>query len=106
MTAADAYTELVRRSKELGVINSCAGVLSWDHQTYMPPKGGALRGEQMAFLASLAHQKFTDPKVGELLVAVEGSELVRDPEADAAANVRELRRAFDRATNWSRSPAN
>ena len=103
MTAADAYTELVRRSKELGVINSCAGVLNWDHQTYMPPKGGALRGEQMAFLASLAHQKFTDPKVGELLAAVEASELVRDPEVDAAANARELRRAFDRATKIPQS---
>ena len=31
MTAADAYAELIRRSKELGVLNSCAGVLSWDH---------------------------------------------------------------------------
>jgi carboxypeptidase Taq len=98
MTAADAYAELVRRSKELGVINSCAAILGWDHQTYMPAKGGALRGEQMAFLASLAHGKFTDPKVGELLAAVEGSDLVRDPESDAAANVRELRRAYDRAT--------
>jgi carboxypeptidase Taq len=98
MTAAEAYAELVRRSKELGVLNSCAAVLNWDHQTYMPPKGGSLRGEQMAFLASLAHQKFTDPKVGELLAAVEGSELVRDPESDAAANARELRRAYDRAT--------
>ena len=37
----------------------------------MPPAGAALRGEQMAFLAALAHQKFTDPKVGELLAAVE-----------------------------------
>lgn len=98
MTAADAYAELVRRSKELGVINSCAAVLGWDHQTYMPPKGGALRGEQMAFLASLSHSKFTDPKVGELLATVEGSDLVGDPESDAAANVRELRRAYDRAT--------
>lgn len=98
MTAADAYAELVRRSKELGVLNSCAAVLNWDHQTYMPPKGGALRGEQMAFLASLAHQKLTDARVGELLGAVEGSELVRDPESDAAANVREIRRAYDRAT--------
>jgi carboxypeptidase Taq len=98
MTADEAYAELVRRSKELGVINSCAAVLNWDHQTYMPQRGGALRGEQMAFLASLSHQKFTDPKVGELLAAVEASELVRDPEADAAANVRELRRAYDRAT--------
>jgi carboxypeptidase Taq len=98
MTAADAYAELVRRSKELGVLNSCAAVLNWDHQTYMPPKGGALRGEQMAFLASLSHQKFTDPKVGELLAAVEGSELVREPDSDAAANAREIRRAYDRAT--------
>jgi carboxypeptidase Taq len=98
MTAAEAYAELVRRSKELGVINSCAAVLGWDHQTYMPPKGGALRGEQMALLATLAHQKFTDPKVGELLAAVEASELVRDPASDAAANVRELRRTYDRAT--------
>lgn len=103
MTAADAYAELVRRSKELGVLNSCAAVLGWDQHTYMPAKGAGLRGEQMAFLAALAHQKFTDPKVGELLAAVEGSELVRDPVSDAAANVRELRRAYDRATKIPQS---
>src|SRR4051794_33432814 len=66
MTPHDAHAELVRRAKELGVLNSCAAVLAWDQQTYVPQKAGALRGEQMAFLASLAHQKFTDPKVGEL----------------------------------------
>jgi carboxypeptidase Taq len=98
MTPADAYAELVRRSKELGVLNSCAATLAWDQQTYMPANGAGLRGEQMAFLASLAHQKFTDPTVGDLLAAVEGSDLVADPEADAAANVRELRRGYDRAT--------
>lgn len=98
MTATDAYAELVRRAKELGVLNSCAAVLGWDQQTYMPRKGNALRGEQMAFLATLAHQKFTDPKIGELLAAVEGSDLARDPESDAGANVRELRRSYNRAT--------
>lgn len=98
MTPAESYAELVRRSKELGVLNSCAAVLGWDQQTYMPPAGAGLRGDQMAFLASLAHQKFTDPKVGELLAAVEGSDLVSDPQSDAAANARELRRAYDRAT--------
>jgi carboxypeptidase Taq len=103
MTPAESYAELVRRSKELGVLNSCAAVLGWDQQTYMPPAGAALRGEQMAFLASLAHQKFTDPRVGELLAAVEGSDLVRDPESDAAANARELRRAYDRATKLPQS---
>ena len=98
MSPHDAYAELIRRAKELGVLNSCAAVLGWDQQTNMPPRGAGLRGEQMAFLAALSHQKFTDPKVGELLSAIEGSELVADPEADAAANVRELRRGYDRAT--------
>src|SRR5947199_10842748 len=103
MTAADAYADLVRRSKELGVLNSCAAVLNWDHQTYMPPKGGMLRGEQMAFLAALAHQKFTDPKVGELLATIEGSDLVKVPDSPEAANVRELLRSYDRATKLPQS---
>jgi carboxypeptidase Taq len=98
MTAETAYTELIRRSKELGLIHSCSAVLGWDHQTYMPPKGGTLRGEQLAFLASLAHQKLTDPQVGEWLATVEASDLVKEAESDAAANVRELRRAYNRAT--------
>jgi carboxypeptidase Taq len=96
MTATEAYAELVRRSKELGVLNSCAAVLAWDQQTYMPAKGAGLRGEQMAFLGALAHQKFTDPKVGELLSTVESSDLVKDPVSDAAANARELRWGCDR----------
>jgi carboxypeptidase Taq len=98
MSPADAYAELVRRSKELGVLGSCAAVLGWDQQTYMPTKGAGLRGEQMAFLAGLAHSKATEPVVGELLAAVEGSDLVADPDSDAGANVREMRRGYDRAT--------
>lgn len=98
MTPVDAYAEIVRRSKELGVLNSCAAVLAWDQQTYMPAKGAGLRGEQMAFLASLAHQKLTDPRIGELLSAVEAGELVKERESEASANVREWRRAYDRAT--------
>ncbi len=100
---SNAYSELIRRSKELGVLHSCAAVLAWDQQTYMPANGANLRGEQMALLASLAHQKFTDPRIGELLAAVEGSALVKDPESDAAANARELRRNYDRATKLPQS---
>lgn len=103
MTPADAYAELIRRSKELGLLNSCAAVLGWDQQTFMPRNGAALRGEQMALLASLSHQKFTDPKIGELLAAVEGSDLVSVAESDAAANVREIRRGYDRATKLPQS---
>jgi carboxypeptidase Taq len=103
MSPADAYAELIRRSKELGVLTSCAAVLGWDQQTYMPPHGAGLRGEQMALLAAIAHQKATDPRNGELLAAVEGSDLVKDADSPEAANVRELRRGYDRATRLPQS---
>jgi carboxypeptidase Taq len=94
------YDELIRRSKELGVLNSCAAVLGWDQQTYMPPSGAGLRGEQMALLASISHQKLTDPKIGELLAAAESQPDLDDA---ARANLRELRRGYDRATKLPQS---
>lgn len=85
------------------MLSSCAAVLGWDQQTYMPLKGAGLRGEQMALLAAMAHQKFTDPKIGELLSTIESSDLILDPESEAAADVREIRRGFNRATKIPQS---
>jgi carboxypeptidase Taq len=102
MTPDEAYTELIRRSKEIGTLNSCAAVLGWDQQTYMPRNGAGLRGEQLAFLASLSHQKFTDPKIGELLSSIENSPLVSDPESPASGNIRDLRRTYDRTVKLPR----
>ena len=96
-TPADAYADLLARSRETAVLGSCSAVLGWDQQTYMPPAGTAFRGEQLALLAGLTHAKATDPVIGELLSAVEGSDVVADPDSDAAANVRELRHGYDRA---------
>lgn len=97
MTPPEAYAALVRRSKEIGIIQSCAALLSWDQQTNMPPQGASWRGEQMAYLSALAHQRLTDPQVGEWLAQVESSTLMADPQADEAANIREWRRSYDRA---------
>jgi carboxypeptidase Taq len=97
LTPDHTYTELIRRVKEAALLGSCAGVLGWDERTYMPRQGSAHRGEQMALLARLTHEMMTDRAVGELLAAVEGSPLVADRESDAAVNVREIRRTYDRA---------
>ena len=97
MTADAAYAELIHRSKEAAVLGSCGSVLGWDERTYMPRTASAFRGDQMALLARLTHEMATDPKVGECLAAVEGSAFVRDPDSPEAANVREIRRAYDRA---------
>jgi carboxypeptidase Taq len=91
-----AYSELIKRSRETALLESCSSLLGWDELTYMPRGGVDNRGNQMAFLAGLQHQWATGPHIGELLTVVEGSELVRDPLAPAAVNVRELRRVYDR----------
>src|SRR5262245_27839719 len=97
MDTAATYTDLLRSVREHAVLASAASVLEWDEQTNLPPQGSAHRGEQMALLARLGHEMFTDPAIGERLAHIEGSELVREPESDAAANVREIRRQYNRA---------
>jgi carboxypeptidase Taq len=93
MKTEQLYAELLRRVRECGLLESCAGLLNWDERTYMPARGSAHRGEQMALLARLRHEMLTAPRVGELIAEVEAS----PPRDDAAANVREVRRAHDRA---------
>jgi carboxypeptidase Taq len=103
MTAQAAYDELIRRSREESLLASCAELLAWDEETCMPPGGVQHRAAQLALLAGLQHEKAADPRTGALLAEVERSSLVRDPDGDAAVNVREIRRAYHRATRLPRA---
>lgn len=91
-----AYEELIRLAREETVLGSCVDLLEWDEETCLPRSGVSHRSEQLALLAGLLHDRSTDPRIDELLAAVEGSDLVADPESPYAVNVRELRRAYDR----------
>jgi carboxypeptidase Taq len=96
MRVESAYEELVRLARDEALLASCEALLEWDELTQMPPGGVEQRSRQRALLAGLLHAQATDPRRGELLAAIEGSELCADPEAPQAANVRELRRVFER----------
>lgn len=98
MNPQAAYDALKKEMYELAIIHSTGALVGWDEQTHLPDNGTAWRGKQMAFLGKMAHERFTRKEVGDLIAAVEGSDLVKDPESDAAANVRELRRSYTRAT--------
>lgn len=67
------YQHYHQHLKKVSDIRFAAGVLQWDQETYMPPKGAAMRAQQLATLAGLAHQHFTDEKLGKLL-----DELIND----------------------------
>ncbi len=92
-----AYEELIHRFKEYSLLGSCASVLGWDERTYMPHQGSAQRAEQMALLARLCHEMLTAPEVGRLLAEAEQTDLGKDAHGVEATNVREIRRAYDRA---------
>lgn len=97
MTPEAAYASLIHATREASLLASCAELLGWDEDTYMPSGGVAHRSRQMALLAGLVHERQTDPGLGELLDIVEGSPLTVDPLSVEAVNIRELRRVYDRA---------
>jgi carboxypeptidase Taq len=96
MNSYDAYSELLRRTRELSYLASTSSLLGWDEQTFMPEGGAVHRSAQMGLLAGLHHERATDPKFGELLHVVESSDLVTEPTSPAAVNARELRRTYNR----------
>lgn len=103
MRADQAYDELIRRMREETLLTTIEALLEWDEESYMPPGGVENRSEQLALLAGLLHERGTDPRLGELLAAVEGSDVLADPDAPAAVNVRALRREYDRFVRLPRS---
>ena len=52
---------------KLADIGHAMAVLHWDKETYLPKKGGAARGRQLATLGAIAHETFIDPDFGSLL---------------------------------------
>ncbi|MDQ3632177.1 MAG: carboxypeptidase M32, partial [Actinomycetota bacterium] len=83
--------ELDARLGELTDLGAAGALLGWDQQTMMPPGGGEARGNVMATLATLAHERQTAPELGVLLDAAQP-----DGEGEQAI-VRVARRDHDKA---------
>lgn len=60
----EKYRKLMRKIAD---VNYSMAVLGWDQETYMPPKGAAFRGEQLATLAGIAHELSTSEELCYLL---------------------------------------
>jgi len=90
------YRKLLKRAREISLVSGTVGLLSWDHETYMPPKALAFRAGQLAHFSGQAHRLFTAKKAGDWISACEQHGFAAG--SDEAANVREWRRLYDRAT--------
>jgi len=94
----NAYEKLVTELREIALLNSANSVLGWDERTQLPPKGAEHRGNQCSLLARMAHERFTSPKIGDLLGECESQSRGAAPDSDIGATLRETRRDYDRAT--------
>jgi carboxypeptidase Taq len=83
--------ELLERLAEIADLERVAMLMAWDQEVCMPPAGGEARGELRATVGRLAHERFTDERVGEWLEAAAPRD---ELEADV---VRVTRRDFDKA---------
>ena len=60
----DQYKTVMQKIAD---VKYSGAVLQWDQETYIPKKGGEIRGRQIATLTEIAHEMFTDDKLGALL---------------------------------------
>lgn len=91
------YTDLCNLRRRAATLGSVAQLLGWDQETYMPPAGAGSRADQASMLAEIVHARSTDARVGDLIAKCEAdTDLMSD--GATAANIREMRRDFDKAT--------
>jgi carboxypeptidase Taq len=81
---ASAWDELRARMGAVEHLEGVMGLLEWDQQVFMPPDAASARGDQIALLAGLVHERLVHPALGEAVAALEGS---ADPTRRAAARV-------------------
>jgi len=96
---SDATGQLRERLAAISDLRHAAGVLEWDQQTMMPPRGYGGRAEALATLGRVIHEQFVSADTGQLLERAE-RELERsglDGDSDAAALVRVARRRYDKS---------
>ena len=66
----DLYEDYTLRMKKIADVRNAAAVLQWDEETYLPSKGAAFRGRQLATLSEIAHEWSIDPALGDLLTTL------------------------------------
>lgn len=66
-STAELYQLYKEKMIKLADVRNAAAVLHWDQETYLPKNAAAARGQQLATLATIAHELFAADELGLLL---------------------------------------
>ena len=85
-----AYDNLMRYQRDTEALVQISGRLNWDQETMMPRGAAEQRGDELAALEGVIHARRTDPRMADWLAAAAA------PDVSGAAQLRHLRRSYDR----------
>lgn len=98
-----SIAELLKHMHEIADLSALGALAEWDQNTDMPEGAGEIRGDQMATLQGVLHERWTTERLGHLLSKLEQpGEQANLSDADKGL-VREARRAYDRSTKLPRA---
>lgn len=89
--------------REVSIMRSCMALLDWDERTHMPRNGSEHRGNQAALLAGMVHEKFVAPRNGDIMNELIDYGLNPNDDTIDAANIRELKRIYDKEVKIPKS---
>ena len=93
-----AYDRLLALLAEVANLQHVGSVLFWDQQVMMPRGGAAARGNHLALVSKLRHERFTSPEIGRLLEELRSYEESLPYDSDEASTIRVTRREYEKAT--------
>ena len=91
-----SYQILEARFREIAHLNHAEAMLGWDEAVIMPAGGGDARGQALATLAGVIHERLAAPDMGDLLANAAATDGTLS--APQQANLREMRRLWRDAT--------
>ena len=93
----DQLAELRLRLGEVSDLRSALALLEWDQMVMMPPAGAAVRAERLATVERIAHERFSDERIGELVHELSDLEASLPYDSDDACLIRVTRRDWEKA---------
>lgn len=89
------WEELSQKISEMDTLAQIGGLLAWDQQVMMPSGSAEGRAQQSELIGRLYHEQATSARLNEL---IEGVGNLTNPTPEQRAAVRNMRRAYRRAT--------
>lgn len=95
--------ELLERMHEISDLSALGALAEWDQNTELPDGAGEVRGDQLATLQGVLHERRTSERLGHLLEQLSAESTQAHLTDVDKGLIREAQRSYDQATKLPRS---